>query len=170
MAKEELYQKIRRGYYIFADIEKNEQVLFLMANNIYAPSYISLETAFSFYNFIPEGVYAITSITSHKTLKIENENQNFLYKHLNPNLFFGYELREYKNYKYRIAEPEKAILDYFYLNPKIKGVEDFEGLRLNVFEMQSLLDKKKLEKYLVMFGNKSFSKRVHNFLSYLEYA
>src|SRR3989338_6658324 len=60
-------QKLRRGYYIFSDIALNEEKLFLVANRLYGPSYVSLEMALSFYGLIPEGVYALTSITTRKT-------------------------------------------------------------------------------------------------------
>jgi len=57
---------IRRGYYIFSDLEINESILFLIANKIYSPSYVSLEMAFSYYNLIPESVYSVTSVTTEK--------------------------------------------------------------------------------------------------------
>jgi predicted transcriptional regulator of viral defense system len=40
-------KKLIRGFYIFSDLELNENVLFEIANRIYAPSYISLEIALS---------------------------------------------------------------------------------------------------------------------------
>jgi predicted transcriptional regulator of viral defense system len=36
-------KKVRQGFYIFSDLEMNEQTLFTIANRIYKPSYISLE-------------------------------------------------------------------------------------------------------------------------------
>ncbi|HOX16403.1 MAG TPA: hypothetical protein PLP18_09785, partial [Smithellaceae bacterium] len=55
---------IRRGHYAFAGLQMNESVLFLMANKIYAPSYVSLEMALSHYSLIPESVYGITSVAT----------------------------------------------------------------------------------------------------------
>ncbi|GAI56933.1 unnamed protein product, partial [marine sediment metagenome] len=54
-------KKVVRGYYIFSDLKLSEEILFKIANRIYLPSYISLESALSYYHLIPESVYGITS-------------------------------------------------------------------------------------------------------------
>src|SRR3989338_11710785 len=59
-------KKVRRGYYIFADHNLNEAVLFSIANKIYSPSYVSFEMALANYGLIPEAVYGITSATANK--------------------------------------------------------------------------------------------------------
>ena len=59
-------QKLRNGWYRFSDETVNEQLLYLIANKIYNPSYVSFESAFSFYGIIPEGVFSILSATSQK--------------------------------------------------------------------------------------------------------
>jgi hypothetical protein len=60
---------------------------------------------------------------------------------------------------YLLAEPEKALLDYFYLNlARIKNEEDFENIRLNEEQMYKTLDKGKFLKYLEVFGVKKMEK------------
>ena len=49
--------KIKQGFYIFSGQELNKYFLFFTANKIYAPSYISFETALKFYGLIPEEVF-----------------------------------------------------------------------------------------------------------------
>jgi len=88
--KKKYIKKIRRGYYIFSDLKINEKVLFLIANKIYSPSYVSLEMALSYYNLIPESVYGITSVTSEKTNHFKNDLGEFIYRHIKPELMFGY--------------------------------------------------------------------------------
>lgn len=161
-------KKIRRGYYMFSDVDVNEEVLFLIANTIYSPSYISLEMVFSLYHFIPESVYSITSITTKKSNNFHALNKNFSYKKIKRNLFFGYELRPYMGKYYCIAEKEKALLDYFYLYPHIKNCEDFEGLRFNIFEIKSQLNISLFKKYLQFFESKSLNERVDAFLKYIQ--
>jgi predicted transcriptional regulator of viral defense system len=161
-------RKIKRGYYIFSDLQINEQILFLIANTIYQPSYISLEMAFSLYNLIPEGVYKITAITSKKTNNIKTDIGNFTYKHIKPELMFGYELREYDNHRYSVAEIEKAALDYLYLNSHINSKKDFDGLRFNFFEFKIRADMNKFKKYSNAFHNKALSVRVNEFISYIK--
>jgi hypothetical protein len=73
---------------------------------------------------------------------------------------FGYRLMSFENTMYKLAEPEKLMLDYLYLNPSINSLEALESLRLNVTKLNSLLDKQKLRDYLAMFKNKSLEKRI----------
>jgi len=161
---------IRRGHYIFADLEINESVLFLIANKIYYPSYVSLEMALSYYSLIPEGVYSITSVASEKTNRFKNDLGEFVYRHIKPELMFGYEIINYKNHNFKMAEVEKAVLDYFYLNPRLKTDDDFSELRFNEEEFKNKADKKKLERYLNEFNNKSLSERFNKFLKFINYA
>jgi len=163
-------KKIRRGYYLFSDLSINEPVLFLIANTIYRPSYISLEMAFSLYNLIPEAVYGITSVTSQKTNIFKTDVGSFAYRHLKPELIFGYELREYNGYSYMVAEIEKAVLDYLYLNSHLKDINDFKGLRFNAFEFKKKADINKFNKYLKAFNNRALSVRANQFLAYIKYA
>ncbi len=60
-------KKLRRGYYLFADTPLDEPALSLIANRLYAPSYVSFESALSRHGLIPEGVYAVTSASTRKT-------------------------------------------------------------------------------------------------------
>ena len=60
---------IRRGLYIpgpETDLPVPEP--FLIANHLRGPSYVSLEAALSYWGFIPERVYEVTSVTM-KTAK-----------------------------------------------------------------------------------------------------
>ena len=159
---------IRRGHYVFSDLEINESVLFLMANKIYTPSYVSLEMALSHYNLIPEAVYGITSVASRKTNHFKTDFGEFIYRHVKPQLLFGYKLASYDGRNFKIAEPEKAILDYFYLNANLNAEKDFAGLRFNGAEFKELTARDKLRGYLVSFGNKRLEKRFNRFLNYID--
>ena len=168
--KKNYIKKIRQGFYIFSDLEINEQTLFVIANRIHEPSYISLEMALSFYGLIPEAVYGITSVTSQKTRTIKTPVGGFTYRHLKPEFLFGYELRECDGHNYRMAETEKAVLDYLYFNSKIKDEESFIGARFNTDEFKKRVNMEKFNKYLAAFNNKALAKRVKKFLTYIEHA
>jgi len=160
---------IRKGHYVFSGLELNESVLFLMANKIYLPSYISMAMALSYYNFIPEAVYGITSVSSRKTNHFKTDFGEFIYRHIKPQLMFGYNLINYNGQNFKIAQPEKAILDYFYLNSQLHTDEDFAGLRFNSEEFKEQTDKDKLQRYLVTFGNRRLEKRFNKFLKYINH-
>ena len=59
--------KLRRGYYSFEEVEKGESFRYFSANKMYTPSYISMESALSYYNLIPEGVFTTVSLTTRNT-------------------------------------------------------------------------------------------------------
>ena len=64
-------KKIIKGYYLFSDVDINENTLLAIANKIYKPSYISFETAMSYYRLIPESIYMITSASTRRTSLFE---------------------------------------------------------------------------------------------------
>lgn len=160
-------KKIAKGYYIFTDLKINESVLFVMANKVFDPSYISLEMALSYYGLIPESVYGITSVTSRKSYKISSPIGRFSYRQIKPELMFGYQLFSYQNHNFKMAEIEKAILDYFYINSKLKSEGEFEELRINQEIFQEKVDLEKLRQYLTLFKNKALEKRINNFIKYI---
>ena len=160
-------KKIRRGFYMFADLELNEPTLFVIANKIYNPSYVSFEMAFAYYNLIPESVYSITLASSQKTTVFNTQIGNFVYHKLKPELMFGYKLVNYKNYNFKMAEIEKAILDYFYINTHLTIESDFQEIRFNRERFLEQVNRKKLKQYLKAFNN-NLAKRMEKFLTYVD--
>lgn len=160
-------KKIAKGYYISADLEINESVLFIIANTIYQPSYISFEMALSYYGLIPESVYAITSVTSRRIYTLRSSLAQFNYRKIKPELMFGYQLVSYQNHNFKIAEVEKAILDYFYANSRIKTEGEFSELRINKETFQEKVNMEKFKQYLNQFNNKTLEKRVNQFIKYI---
>ncbi|MDP1884821.1 MAG: hypothetical protein Q8L10_05700 [Candidatus Moranbacteria bacterium] len=162
-------KKVINEYYIFSDLEINEQILFIIANKIFDPSYISTESALSFYGMIPEGVYSVTSVTSRKTYVFKSSLAQFSYRKIRPELIFGYKLVRHKEHVFKMAEIEKALLDYFYFNSKIKTEGQFAELRINKDAFERI-DLKKLENYLIQFDNKAMEKRVNKFIKFMRHA
>lgn len=163
--------KIIKGYYIFSDLEVNENVLFEIANKIYNPSYISFEMALSHYGLIPESTYGITSASSRKTYSFKTKIAEFIYKTIKPGLFFGYNIVQYDDKKsFKIATPEKTLLDYFYIHSSIKSKDDYAELRINKNTFLKIIDEKKLYVYLDKFKQKTLSRRIKSFLEFVKSA
>jgi predicted transcriptional regulator of viral defense system len=160
--------KIKQGFYAFSNQDKNELFLFLVANEIYSPSYISLEKALKFYGLIPEEIFQITSVSSKKTTNFKTPVGDFKYRNVKPSLFWGYKLIKINDRKVLVAEAEKAILDYLYLNPNLKTADDFIEMRINIDSFKEQVNIKKFQKYLKAFENKSLNKRVKTFLKTIE--
>ncbi len=160
-------KKVIKGFYIFSDLALNENVLFEIANRIYKPSYVSLEMALSHYHLIPESTYGVTSVSTRRTYKFKASFAEFSYKTIRANLFYGYDIQTYNQKTFKIAQPEKAILDYFYLNPHHKNEKDFESLRMNPGIFFEKVDTKKLVDHLKIFSQKSLGDKVTRFLDYM---
>ncbi len=161
-------KKIIRGHCIFTDLKLDENVLFEIANRIYSPSYISFEMALSFYQMIPESVYGLTSATSRKTMIFKTNVGDFIYHTIRPRLLFGYKLVDYNGRRFKIAEPEKALLDYFYINTTIKSEDDFAGMRIAREQYLTQVDERRLMAYLNEFRQKRLAKRVKSFMEYVK--
>jgi len=144
--------RLKNGLYAFAkDKEriKGEEV----AAFIYEPSYLSLESALACYGFIPEMVYAYVSVTARINRKFTNDFGTFLYRHIKSELFWGYTETKTQYGHYLLAEPEKALLDYLYLNlSKIRNEADFANIRLNMDAIKEKIDAEKFLKYLSAFN------------------
>lgn len=163
-------KKVVRGYYIFSDLKLSEEVLFKIANRIYLPSYVSLESALSYYHLIPESVYGITSISTRKTYHFRTSIGEFIYRTLKPPLFFGYDLIKFQEKYLKMASIEKALLDYFYLHSDIETEQDFDSLRINKEMFFEQMDEKKLMNFLEKFNQKKLTGRINRFWSYMKNA
>ncbi len=163
-------KKVIRGHYIFSNLKFNENVLFEIANKIYNPSYISFEMALSFYHMIPESVYGLTSATSRKTMIFKTKVGDFIYRTIKPRLLFGYKLVDHNGKRFKLAEPEKALLDYFYINTALKSENDFAEMRIGSDQYFTHVDENRLVAYLNEFRQKRLSKRVKSFMEYMKNA
>ena len=163
-------KKIIRGYYLFSDIGVDEEILFKISNQIYYPSYVSLESAFSFYNLIPETLYEITAVSTRKTYSFKTSLGEFIFHSIASKLFFGYSLTKNKNYYVKIASIEKSLLDYFYLHPNLQTVSDFDSLRINQETLIEQVNENKLKEYLKKFNQKSLTEKINRFWRHLKNA
>ncbi len=159
-------KRIVKGYYLFADTPVSDSELFLVSNAIYAPSYITAESALSFYGIIPEAVYQTTAMTTRHTYTFTTPLGEFVYGTVKPELFFGYTLLPYGNHNICIATLEKALLDMLYKHSHLKTFEDFEELRLNFEEMKKI-DVTLYTTYMGLFPFASFKKRASTLLDYI---
>lgn len=161
-------RKVINRWYVFADIEVDDNMKLWIANRIYQPSYISLESALSHYSLIPEAVYTTTSLTTNKTMSFNTPEGIYSYRQIKPTLFFGYQVIKWKGFPLKMAELEKVLLDYLYLNSQIKTMQDLDGLRLKNIELKEQLDVEKFKGYLLLFGSKALLGRAILLLKYLE--
>jgi len=147
---------LRRGFYILNEKDRklSPSRLFI-ASEMYKPSYVSLEYALSFYGIIPEKVATLTCITTKKTQVFENSFGTFSYRHVKPECFTGFTAKKDESgLTYLFAEPEKAVVDFIYLNQsKLKG-DGIEVLRESYrFDLTARLSRARLLMYAKLFNN-----------------
>jgi predicted transcriptional regulator of viral defense system len=155
--KSNLFIKLRNGVYILKD---TRPPLFLMANRLYKPSYVSLESALSFYGIIPEIVYSITSVSTKATREFESKIGIFSYQKIKMEAYVGYELKTIHGENVFIANAEKALADYLYF-------VDLKKVSLNDRIYLKNINKKKLMFYIKVFNRKSLKKLIDKI--YVEY-
>lgn len=157
-------KKIAKGHYVFADLTIDEHILFEIANRLYNPSYVSLESALSYYQVIPEAVYGITSVSTRRTYSFSTPFGEFHYRTIKPSFFFGYEITIFDSKSFKIADLKKAIIDFFYLHPNLKSKSDIVSLRFNKEIFMEKINHQKLQKYLLKFSIAALSDRISKFL------
>ncbi len=113
--------QLRRGLYA----TRRDLNPYCLAATIYGPSYISFETALSFYGLIPEAVYEITSATLRRPKEFVNPFGRFRY-HAIPKTVYpvGIEQRIESGIPFAIASPTKALCDRIALEPRMRSLSD----------------------------------------------
>jgi hypothetical protein len=125
-----------------------------LANLIYGPSYISLETALSYYGLIPERVSTTTSVCFGRNKNFTTPAGDFQYCHVKDSIYsHGIQQREvFENIFCQYACPEKALLDFIYLR-ELKGQfrkpQDYfeyiiSSFRLDLNEIEKKISLKKI--------------------------
>lgn len=139
---------LSRSWYAFADYLSKPDFARYIANRIYAPSYISLHTALAYYGIIPEAVVAITSVTTRKTMQIDNAFASYSYQTVKPSMFWGYEPKQMQDGQaFLMATPEKAIIDLLYLYPQYDTADELLELRLDDYFLHNELNTDRLREY-----------------------
>ncbi len=139
---------LRRGLYIQPSEGKfSIPDLFLIANHLRGPSYVSLEGALSYWDFIPERVYEITSVTLKSTKTYKTPIGRFSYFYL-PFPYFSFGIKNIQineNQTALMASPEKAICDKIVLTSGVnlrsmKQTKAFllEDLRMDSTQLKAL--------------------------------
>jgi predicted transcriptional regulator of viral defense system len=133
-----VYQ-LRRGLYAIAPpYQKVIPHPFMVANLIQRASYVSLQSALSFYGLIPETVQTTLSITAGRPERRITPLGIFEFRHIRRDLLNGYRTTELEGSKpgqqALVATPEKALLDLVYLQPGGDKIDYLHELRLQNLE------------------------------------
>jgi predicted transcriptional regulator of viral defense system len=114
LVKQKILIPVKRGIFIpgpSANVQQPEP--YLLANHLAGPSYISLESALSYWSFIPERVYEVSSMTTGRSKIYDTSTGRFSYTQLPlPYFSFGQvSVQIEKKQVVLMASPEKALCD-----------------------------------------------------------
>ena len=150
--KKGFFGRPRQGFYV---TNFNPPGSFLIANKIYWPSYISFETALSFYHIIAETVSAVTSATPRASREFRFGEQVFIYSTIKKDIYSFYTPTMILNETILIAEREKALADFLYFVAMgKKNIPDRFDL--------SKINKKLLLKYIAYYNFRPLERLVKN--------
>ena len=82
---------------------------------------------------------------------------------------FGYHLEKFGNQNYKMADIEKAVLDYLYLNPTSTQQVDLSEWRFNKEEFLARVNMDKFKMYAKAFGSQSLEQRAKQFLKFINH-
>jgi hypothetical protein len=106
--------RLRKGLYTWGDIShKRDCEKFILANLIYGPSVVSLESALAYYKVIEKDSDTITCITPLRGVLKETQFGDFSYEHMNASKYsIGNTIVELEYEKsFMMATLEKAVID-----------------------------------------------------------
>jgi predicted transcriptional regulator of viral defense system len=115
--------RLKKGVYVVSpDVSKVLLSTELIANQLYGPSYISLESALYYYGLIPEYVPMMCSVTTNRSAVFENQVATFQYRHVDKEYYsIGITLASADNRTtFMIASPEKALCDMIVTKPRLR--------------------------------------------------
>lgn len=142
-------KSVKRGVYVthkkYDDLE--------LAQKLYAPSYISLQTALGVHGINFQHYDTVYAVSLHRK-KIKIKNKIFSYHSINEQIFWN-PLGVKKKEGYYLAEPERAVCDTMYLFPQLG------------FDYIQELDVKKLKAVTSIYNSQTLENKVKDIIKVL---
>jgi len=141
-------KRIKKGLYLVIDsITARSQIsisLLSVANILMKKSYVSFAHALNYYNMFDQYASTIVSITDKENKKYIVDNYTFAFSKVKKSMYFGFSEKLVSGKLTRVADAEKALIDYLYLDKSFGSASlVFEKLR----DYHHELDLKKFQEY-----------------------
>lgn len=139
--------RLKKGLYVVSpEVSRMELSPFLLANHIYGPSYVSMQTALRYYGLIQEGVYMVQSMTTGIARSYHSCVGTFSYIHVPADYYSaGVTTKEERGASFMIATPEKALCDLMVYTANLNlrcqtSVRDYleDDIRFDMDELRNL--------------------------------
>jgi hypothetical protein len=137
--------RLKKNLYVVSEkISRKSISRELVANHLYSPSYVSLESALAYYGLIPERVYSVRSVCTKIHKNYDTPLGNFEFIKI-PSTYFPIGIRQEiidNQYAFLIASPEKALCDKIICSQNIR-IQSVKAMREYLeddlrFEMSAL--------------------------------
>jgi hypothetical protein len=140
--------RVKRNLYVVSKKVHHQEISSeLVANHLYGPSYVSLESALAYYGLIPERVFTMRSVCTKLHKQYDTPLGHFEYIKV-PIDYFSIGIRQQivdNKYVYLIATPEKALCDLILATPNlrlqsVKAMQAYleEDLRIDFLAVQDV--------------------------------
>jgi len=133
---------IRRGCYALSPLYRKSVIQpFAVAQLVYGPSYISLESALSAHGWIPEGVQEITCVSVRPKRNFDTPLGNFSYQQVPQNILYAgvARVQNETGQSWMLASALKSLADYVYLH-KLDWVSKYPLIESLRIEKEQLLE------------------------------
>ncbi len=154
--------RLKRGLYVVSPSVSGKLLSTeLIANHIYGPSYVSMESALRYYGLIPENIQIVRSLAIKRSRVFKNSISRFEYINCSDDYFpIGINQKIVGEYSFLIASPEKALCDLIAFTPKVSprfvksllsyleedirlDMEAFYEMNINIFQQCAEVGKKR---------------------------
>lgn len=152
-----IIEPVKKGLYLpSTKLSETRTEPFLLANHMLGPSYVSFDSALSYYGLIPERVFEVSSATTKASRRFDTPTGAFSFTRM-PLPYYSFGIRQVavgKDQNALIALPEKALFDKIIntaglnLRSKIAASEYLiENLRMDEDQLKQL-DVQSMETWL----------------------
>lgn len=131
--------RLKKGLYCRPDALSADGIrVGVIANLLYGPSYVSLQSALAAYGMIPEAVVHVTSVTTGKAKRYDTPLGTYLYRSVPAGYYWrGVQFAGDEPFRrYLCASREKALADIVYFTPGLETERDvrsflFDDIRID---------------------------------------
>jgi hypothetical protein len=105
-------------------------------------AYVSLESALHFWGISTQSTAILTCVTTDKSRYFRGKSFAINYRSIASKLYYGFVEKRTRYATYKIAEPEKALLDLVYLSLQEgfkPGLDEFDFNRIDRIKLDSYL-------------------------------
>jgi predicted transcriptional regulator of viral defense system len=153
LAKAGWFKRLKQGLYLVIDSltarAQTDISLLQIANVFVQESYVSLAHALNYYQLFDQHSTTIVSVSATPSKRYFFDQPTFMYAKVKAAVYFGFTAQSVAGQRLRVAEAEKALLDYLYLDTSFLSASVvFETVR----DHQHDLDLQKLQDYAQRFG------------------